>query len=65
MESGHPSRFRIDVPTLLYVIYIAFFLVLLAAAGFMFGFNLVTFAFAGFTVIIILMIDFTSRLISD
>ncbi|HEY7587650.1 MAG TPA: hypothetical protein VIB49_02750 [Thermoplasmata archaeon] len=65
MEAGHKGRFAIDVPTLLYVLYITWFIGLMAAAGFLFGFNQVTLAFAGFTVIIIVMIHFTARLISD
>jgi len=56
---------RIDVPTLLYVVYIALFMALFVAAGLMFGFHWVTFAFMAFTVIVIVMIDFTSRLIHE
>jgi prepilin signal peptidase PulO-like enzyme (type II secretory pathway) len=56
---------RVDVPTLLYVVYIALFMVLFVVAGVMFGFRWVTFAFMAFTVIVIVMIDFTSRLIHE
>ncbi len=56
---------RVDVPTLLYVVYILFFIGLFIAAGFLFGFHPVTFAFMGFTVLVILMIGFTSRLIQE
>ncbi len=56
---------RIDVPTLLYVVYIALFIGLFLAAGLMFGFKPVTFAFMGFVVLVILMIDFTSRVIQE
>lgn len=56
---------RVDVPTLLYVVYIAFFIGLFVFAGLVFGFHPVTFAFLGFTVLVILMIDFTSRIIQE
>ncbi len=56
---------RIDVPTLLYVVYIAFFIGLFIVAGLTFGFHPVTFAFLAFVVLIILMIGFTSRLIQE
>lgn len=56
---------RIDVPTLLYVVYIALFFALFALAGLVFGFKWITFAFMAFTVIVIVMIDFTSRLIQE
>jgi len=56
---------RIDVPTLLYVVYIVLFIGLFVAAGFMFGFKPVTFAFMGFIVLVILMIEFTSRIIQE
>lgn len=56
---------RIDVPTLLYVVYIALFIGLFLLAGFLFGFQPVTFAFMGFIVLVILMIDFTSRIIHE
>ncbi|HII40855.1 MAG TPA: hypothetical protein HA326_06545 [Thermoplasmata archaeon] len=56
---------RVDVPTLLYVIYILLFIGLFVAAGFLFGFHPVTFAFLGFTVLVILMISFTSRIIQE
>lgn len=56
---------RIDVPTLLYVVYILFFLGLFVAAGMIFGFRWITFAFMAFTILIILMIDFTSRIIQE
>lgn len=56
---------RIDLPTLLYVVYIALFIGLFVFAGFLFGFQLVTFVFMGFTVLVILMIDFTSRIIQE
>ena len=56
---------RVDVPTLLYVVYIALFMALFVVAGVMFGFRWVTFAFMAFTVIVIVMIDFTSRLIHE
>lgn len=56
---------RIDVPTLLYVVYIVLFIGLFIAAGFLFGFQPVTFAFMGFIVLVILMIDFTSRVIQE
>ncbi len=63
MEGRTAHRRASDVPTLLYVIYISFFLVLLALGGYLFGFNLATLAFATFAVLVILMIGFTSRLI--
>ncbi len=56
---------RIDVPTLLYVVYIALFIGLFVVAGLVFGFRWITFAFMGFTALVILMIDFTSRLIQE
>ncbi len=56
---------RVDVPTLLYVIYIAFFIGLFVFAILTFGLHLITFAFLLFTVLVILMIDFTSRLIQE
>lgn len=56
---------RIDVPTLLYVVYIAAFIGLFVLAGWVFGFKWITFAFMAFTVIIIVMIDYTSRLIHE
>ncbi len=56
---------RIDVPTLLYVVYIAFFIGLFFLAGLTFGFHPVTFVFLAFVVLIILMIGFTSRLIQE
>ncbi len=55
----------IDVPTLLYVVYITFFVGLMALAGWMFGLNLVTIAFGLFIILVILMIDYTSWIISD
>ncbi|MEK6987796.1 MAG: hypothetical protein AABX97_06865 [Candidatus Thermoplasmatota archaeon] len=59
------GRLGIDVPSLLYVVYIAMFVALLAAAGWVFGLNLVTIAFGAFAVLVILMIEFTSRLIAE
>ncbi|HYM40437.1 MAG TPA: hypothetical protein VEY12_09935 [Thermoplasmata archaeon] len=56
---------RVDVPTLLYVVYIALFIGLFILAGLVFGFKWITFAFMAFTVIVILMIDFTSRIIQE
>jgi uncharacterized membrane protein YqjE len=56
---------RIDVPTLLYVVYIALFFGLFLFAGLAFGFRWITFAFMGFTVLVIVMIDYTSRLIQE
>jgi len=56
---------RVDVPTLLYVVYIAFFIGLFIVAGMLFGFHPVTIAFIGFIVLVILMIDFTSRVIQE
>jgi len=56
---------RIDVPTLLYVVYILFFIGLFVLSGFLFGFHLITFAFMVFIGIIIVMIDFTSRIIQE
>ncbi len=56
---------RVDVPTLLYVVYILFFIGLLVAAGMIFGFHIETIAFLGFIVCVILMIDFTSRVIQE
>jgi hypothetical protein len=56
---------RFDVLTLLYVIYIIMFIGLFIAAGFMFGFQPVTFAFMGFIGLVIVMIDFTSRVIQE
>ncbi len=59
------GRMRIDVPTLLYVVYIALFIGLFVFAGLVFGFRPVTFAFLGFIVLVILMIDFTARMIQE
>ncbi len=56
---------RIDVPTLLYVVYILLFIGLFVFAGLVFGWRWITFAFLGFVVLVILMIDFTSRLIQE
>lgn len=56
---------RIDVPTLLYVVYIALFIGLFFLAGLVFGFQWITLAFMGFVVLVIVMIDFTSRLIHE
>ncbi len=56
---------RIDVPTLLYVVYIACFIGLFALAAVLFGFSLENFAFLFFIVLVILMIGFTSRLIQE
>jgi hypothetical protein len=56
---------RIDVPTVLYVVYIALFIGLFIVAGYEFGFKWITLAFMGFVVLVILMIDFTSRLIQE
>ncbi len=56
---------RIDVPTLLYVVYIALFVGLFVLAGLVFGWRWITLAFLGFVVLVILMIDFTSRLIQE
>jgi hypothetical protein len=65
MEGGKKGRFSIDVPTLLYVGYIAMFLALMGAAGWFFGLSFVTIAFVGFTIAVIMMIEFTSRLIAE
>ncbi len=56
---------RIDVPTLLYVIYILFFIGLFVLSGLVFGFHFITFAFMLFIGIVIVMIDFTSRIIQE
>lgn len=56
---------RIDVPTLLYVIYILFFIGLSILSGLVFGFHVITFAFMGFAILVIVMIDFTSRIIQE
>lgn len=56
---------RIDLPTLLYVVYIALFISLFALAGLEFGFHLVTFVFMGFIVLVIVMISYTSRIIQE
>lgn len=56
---------RIDVPTLLYIVYIALFFGLFFVAGLVFGFRWITFAFMAFVVLVIAMIDFTSRLIQE
>ncbi len=56
---------RIDVPTLLYVVYIALFIGLFVLAGLLFGFQWITLAFLAFTVLVIVMISFTSRLIQE
>lgn len=56
---------RIDVPTLLYVVYIAFFVGLFVLGGLVFGFHPVTFAFMGFIVLVVLMIGFTARIIQE
>jgi len=59
------GRLGIDVPTLLYVGYIALFVGLMVLAGWMFGLSLVTFAFGLFIILVIVMIDYTSRIISE
>ncbi len=56
---------RIDVPTLLYFVYIILFFGLFALAGLIFGWRWITFAFMAFMVLVIFMIDFTSRLIRE
>ena len=56
---------RIDVPTLMYVIYILLFIGLFVLAGVLFGFHVVTFAFMTFIGLVILMIAFTSRVIRE
>ncbi len=56
---------RIDVPTLLYIVYIAMLFLLFLVAGLVFGFRWITFAFMAFIVLVIAMIDFTSRLIQE
>lgn len=56
---------RIDVPTLLYIVYIALFIGLFVLAGLVFGFRWITFAFLAFIVLVIVMIDFTSRLLRE
>ena len=56
---------RIDVPTLLYVVYLLFFIGLFLLAGVLFGFHPVTIAFLAFIVCVILMIDLTSRVIQE
>ena len=56
---------RVDVPTLLYVVYILFFIGLFILAGLLFGFHPVTFAFMTFIVLIILMISLMSRVIRE
>ncbi len=56
---------RVDVPTLLYVIYILFFIGLFFLAGFLFGFRLETLAFMTFIVLVVLMIAYTSRVIQE
>ncbi|MFA5897221.1 MAG: hypothetical protein WC985_10035 [Thermoplasmata archaeon] len=65
MAEEKRGRLGIDVPTLLYVVYIAFFVGLMVLAGWMFGLNLVTIAFGLFIILVILMIDYTSRIISE
>jgi len=65
MAEETEGRFRVDVPTLLYVVYIAFFVGLMVLAGLMFGLNLVTIAFGLFIILVILMIDYTSKIISE
>lgn len=56
---------RIDVPTLLYVVYISLFIGLFLVVGLIFGFHLVTVAFMVFVVFVILAIDLTSRQIRE
>ncbi len=56
---------RIDMPTLLYVVYIVLFIGLFVFAGLVFGWRWITLAFLGFTVLVILMIGFTSRIIQE
>lgn len=56
---------RIDVPTLLYVVYILFFIGLFIFSGLVFGFHFITLAFMGFALLVIVMIDFTSRIIQE
>ncbi len=56
---------RIDVPTLLYVVYIALFFSLFILVALTLGLRWITLAFMGFTVLVIVMIEFTSRLIQE
>lgn len=56
---------RVDVPTLMYVIYILLFIGLFFLAGFLFGFRFETYAFMTFIVLVILMIAYTSRVIQE
>ncbi len=65
MPEAAETGLRIDIPTLLYVVYIAFFVGLMILAGFMFGLSLVTVAFGLFIILVILMIDFTAKVISE
>jgi tryptophan-rich sensory protein len=57
------SADRGRITTLLYVVYIALFLSLFAWSFLTFGLRLITVAFLVFVLLIILGIDFTSRII--
>ncbi len=65
MSEEGAGWFGIDIPTLLYVLYIALFVGLMVLAGLMFGLNLVTVAFGLFIILVIVMIDYTSKVISE
>ena len=62
-RTGDPMR--VDVPTLMFVIFILLFIGLFVLAGGVFGFHLVTFAFLTFIGFVILMIAYTSRVIQE
>ncbi len=65
MAEATEGGFHMDVPTILYVGYIALFVGLMVLAGLMFGLNVVTIAFGLFIILVILMIDYTSKIISE
>ena len=56
---------KIDVPTLLYVVYILFFIGLFVFAGILFGFHFELIAFLVFIVLVIGMIALMSRAIRE
>ena len=63
MEGAKKPRRRHDILTLLYILYIAFFLSLFAWSFLTFGFRLITLAFLTFILVVIIAINITSSAI--
>lgn len=63
MEGAKKARRRFDILTLLYILYIAFFLSLFAWSFLTFGFRLITLAFLTFVFVVIVAINITSSAI--